>query len=504
MSSAGAGRISSFIEPGEPERCPLCLEQHDIRRGSNRATSPAPPARWAGVGAGGLGPATRVRLRGSRPARPPAICSQCGEPVTLRLGAVRRHHYAHRPDSDCLAGSPETALHLNTKFYLARQLEQFAGGQLAVRERCAGAEGRPECLRSRHGAWEVAWDAVRVEYRLDPLRPDIAALAGGRIAGALEVRVTHAVDTAKAKILAQLGVPWLEVEADEALYAGPTPWTPTQTLPVVSRGPAVWRCSSRQYTHNQAVELARTRYMPIALRLVDYYFPSGNIYRAIYWVEDRWHDGELAGRRLREEDRTLLELRAPLPPDARDRLRRACQHDLDRRRKSGAVVTAQWRRNSFAITLATPGTSCGVIGRWNCDACSAATCPVPPLTCRVTPAGQPTGTGFCRTTIEKSSGAPCPLQRRPAESTPSAAPLRSLEIATRSGIGGGVPGNAAAPRPPIAERSGPLSSWAAGLEFYRVGDYSFAALATLEEEKALAPYPARIPAPRKRRASARR
>jgi hypothetical protein len=56
----------------------------------------------------------------------------------------------------------------------------------------------------------------------------------------------------------------------------------------------------------------------------------------------------------------------------------------------------------------------------------------------------------------------------------------------------------------ITQRSGPLSSWAAGLEFYRVGDYSFAALATLEEEKALAPDPARIPAPRKRRASARR
>ena len=56
--------------------------------------------------------------------RPKVRCPLCLEPVIMKLGQVKFHHYAHQPDRICVATQPETALHLNTKFHIYEQLER--------------------------------------------------------------------------------------------------------------------------------------------------------------------------------------------------------------------------------------------------------------------------------------------------------------------------------------------------------------------------------------------
>ena len=50
--------------------------------------------------------------------RPAAICPVCREPVLLKLGSKRTHHYAHYTGATCATTNPETALHFNTKCYM--------------------------------------------------------------------------------------------------------------------------------------------------------------------------------------------------------------------------------------------------------------------------------------------------------------------------------------------------------------------------------------------------
>ncbi|MEQ1634039.1 MAG: competence protein CoiA family protein, partial [Planctomycetota bacterium] len=90
----------------------------------------------------------------SRKDRPTALCPQCGRSTILKLGKVRAHHAAHKKDDACAATAPETALHLNAKFHLARELRQVA--TVNLREACQS----PECEQVRQRAWAVSWDAV--------------------------------------------------------------------------------------------------------------------------------------------------------------------------------------------------------------------------------------------------------------------------------------------------------------------------------------------------------
>lgn len=53
--------------------------------------------------------------------RPTAQCPACREPVTLKLGTLRAHHAAHRPDSACTAARGERAREINERFGRARR-----------------------------------------------------------------------------------------------------------------------------------------------------------------------------------------------------------------------------------------------------------------------------------------------------------------------------------------------------------------------------------------------
>lgn len=160
-------------------------------------------------------------------------CPGCRSELVLRKGEVRSPHFAHKAFGFC---SPETALHLGVKAWIARALgKRLRGvrrGVPRLRVRCAGRQqpgySRPagQCPGE---AWlplaDLAFDQVLVEAaNPDGLKPDILLLGeGGPVLG-IEVLVTHPVDAAKA---ARTSHPWVEVDAMQVLKS-PHAWKPSQ------------------------------------------------------------------------------------------------------------------------------------------------------------------------------------------------------------------------------------------------------------------------------------
>lgn len=96
--------------------------------------------------------------------RPVSSCPVCQRNVILKLGSVRTHHYAHRPEDICMASQPETALHINAKFHIYNQLLQAQ--KLYISEPC-----RAYCGRERIKLWLQEWDKVEVEYAVSFISP---------------------------------------------------------------------------------------------------------------------------------------------------------------------------------------------------------------------------------------------------------------------------------------------------------------------------------------------
>lgn len=141
--------------------------------------------------------------------RPIGICPHCEEPVIWKAGEEKAPHIAHQSQSECSATAPETAAHINAKMALAEALRK--AGSLSISHPC------PKCRHARSGHWRSGWSFVEVEVRAGKRRPDIVLLTSERaVLGAIEVKHSHAVDSEKARDLAEAGVAWIEVEAPVA------------------------------------------------------------------------------------------------------------------------------------------------------------------------------------------------------------------------------------------------------------------------------------------------
>ncbi|GAA5531055.1 competence protein CoiA family protein [Herpetosiphon gulosus] len=184
--------------------------------------------------------------------RPAAICPVCREPVLLKLGSKRTHHYAHYTGATCATTNPETALHLNTKCYLATQLRNATALRIAIpcQNRCGASSRRP---------WLQQWDTVAIEYRMDSYRPDIALIRQGKVIGAIEVVVTHPVDEVKQAYFAQEAVEWIEVAGNARLYEAKVPWRAEDPLLIIEgRGsPPRWMCKRCQAAEAAAQRAAQ-------------------------------------------------------------------------------------------------------------------------------------------------------------------------------------------------------------------------------------------------------
>jgi len=80
---------------------------------------------------------------------------------------------------------------------------------------------------------------VEVESFVESRKPDIVFYRESKPVGAIEVKVTHAVDEQKRIDLKRSGLPWLEVEASEDFYEGEDKWTPDKPLPYMRCDPPI-------------------------------------------------------------------------------------------------------------------------------------------------------------------------------------------------------------------------------------------------------------------------
>ena len=277
--------------------------------------------------------------------RPLARCPVCEKPVTLKLGRILVPHYAHRPEDDCASSSGESALHLNTKFHLYDVLRRTA--TLSVVERCSG--GRfGWCSNSRGSVWQRDWDEVMVEKGLGSVRPDLLLLRSGSPIAAVEVFATHAVDEAKRGVLASLGIPWIEVQAQPALYEGEG-WNGVEPLAVRDRHPSqeTWHCRE----HLEEVERMRRAALcrTLRVRIVDYFFLGGGFYRDVFLISAYIPDGRKAAlvwAHCIDTNKFQLTDNNPTRERTLPRLAKGVEAWLEAKRRCGVIVDSPmgWMR----------------------------------------------------------------------------------------------------------------------------------------------------------------
>ena len=168
--------------------------------------------------------------------RPTAFCPKCDSKVILKLGRVRRHHYAHKEDVECkFISEPETLLHYNTKMYFKEILANFSS--LYVETECIN------CGKPIRFTWFSNWDEVTVEFRIeskiDYIIADVALMRDGILHGIIEVYVTHRVDQGKINFLEKKFIRCLEFEATNEFIDNSENWTPDIPLPHLNLVPQI-------------------------------------------------------------------------------------------------------------------------------------------------------------------------------------------------------------------------------------------------------------------------
>lgn len=138
----------------------------------------------------------------------------CGGEMIFRSGDIRAHHFAHKHKDFDHKG--ESILHYNTKLLLFDYIKKFVcnGDPLYVQfecEYCCGIHG----INILDGI-----DAVYMEKGIGGIcRPDISLFSGDDAIIALEVVVTHDVESHVMEYMRDNGIKCLKVFVDEKLYS---------------------------------------------------------------------------------------------------------------------------------------------------------------------------------------------------------------------------------------------------------------------------------------------
>lgn len=184
--------------------------------------------------------------------RPRAICPCCSDVVVWKAGDVVTPHVAHAPGSRCAATNPETAAHWNAKFHVAELFNNYdddkgpdyPGFKITCRK----------CNTTSDFHWFIRqcelmpYSRVEVEVPIGTRRADVAfvheetaffneaneqiewehvteemfdrvssKVISRDVTAAIEIKHSHAVDARKAEEYKRLGVPWIEISAEDAL-----------------------------------------------------------------------------------------------------------------------------------------------------------------------------------------------------------------------------------------------------------------------------------------------
>lgn len=103
----------------------------------------------------------------ARDAQKPGIftCPECGEPVTLRKGSVKIHHFAHRGTTSCGYGKGESELHMDLKMQVYDSLRTHPDVTEIALEAAVG-KVRPDVLATIRGqqvAFEIQISSLSIE-----------------------------------------------------------------------------------------------------------------------------------------------------------------------------------------------------------------------------------------------------------------------------------------------------------------------------------------------------
>ena len=276
--------------------------------------------------------------------RPQSFCPVCGDVVILKLGGLRAHHYAHKPDVNCVATKPETALHLNVKYYLYDQL--LKADRIMVEQRCSRG-----CGKAREIVWLQGWDNVKVEHSLGSIRPDVVLLQAAESVGALEVLVSHRVSMEKASYFYQNNILGLELLAGEEIYVGDDRWTPDRPLPFHRLFPSLpaWMCdecyehqrkreNQARLAEEQAIYKKNNHTQAIEARLVDFYFKTGKKYREVFYLSEIVADGKREGIWVSDREWKVIFRDVPPSDASLEKLHQDLENDLAEQAMNGTIV----------------------------------------------------------------------------------------------------------------------------------------------------------------------
>lgn len=147
------------------------------------------------------------------------FCPVCGASVVLRHGQKRAAHFAHKSGKAC---SPETIIHKTAKMLIQKVVYEWKSGKAdspILERRCQVCgvpvtQSLPDKVSSAILEYKLADGSVADVVLVDEEKTSLAAV---------EIKVTHAVDEAKAM---SLPVPFIELDGNEVIK-NPTLWRPT-------------------------------------------------------------------------------------------------------------------------------------------------------------------------------------------------------------------------------------------------------------------------------------
>lgn len=169
-------------------------------------------------------------------------CLECHQPLALRRRQGQRPHFTHLSQAlvNC---SGESVTHRAAKELLREQVERELKHDNCVywSVACPGAETAcSDRVIFERQAQISTWDCVLVEVVHQTFRFDVAIVSNGSVVYGFEVYFRHAVPENKAS---GLGVPWMELDAEEILRFGPR-------IPIGATG-SDERCPRCQFMHEQ-------------------------------------------------------------------------------------------------------------------------------------------------------------------------------------------------------------------------------------------------------------
>lgn len=247
--------------------------------------------------------------------RPYAICPECKQQVIMRLGEIRMFHAAHKGDSDCKLTNPESALHLNAKYHLFQELR--TGLPLYVYNRCKGVNEHGCKHRSKEKNLLFRdWDEVALEYPMGGFRSDIALLKNSIPVAIIEIYVTHAIDREKEKLLKEVSLPWIEIDASDILPDGVKKNNWSIDYPIVYKRINVgsiheWVCDKckKEYSDDYRLYLRKEdndQYETKGFRIIDFYYRDQQYKRIILFSRTKVEDGRTTSHIIEDQNFNVI------------------------------------------------------------------------------------------------------------------------------------------------------------------------------------------------------